>query len=182
MSEHRQAEVYRQAALLLTRAYNPVTSEQIYPWHHASGDFVVRIADGSAAIRLITVRQYAPTLGSGEDKLDEDAGLMALLVYFLNLTLRNRIDRLDGTGDAAWAGDVAVPATVHGFFEGLDEPIGVAFKPFLKSYSLSELVEVLAGVADQFRLMPPEKVLIETHLAAHAEHLYTLFQGGLGAA
>jgi len=160
----------------LTRAYDPVTGEQIYPWHHASGDFIVRVRDGSVGLRLISARQYAPTLAGHSDGLDEEAHLMALLVFFLNLTLRNRIDRLDGTGEAAWAGDVAVPATVTGFFEGLDRDIRSVFKAFLASYRFSELVEVLSLVANQYRLMPMEIPLLEIHLEAHGEQLYAALQ------
>ena len=85
LSEQQQAEVYRQVAFLLTRAYDPDTTEQIYPWHHASGDFILSVRRASVELRLITVRQYAPTLAGGGDTLDDDACLMALLVFFPQL-------------------------------------------------------------------------------------------------
>jgi hypothetical protein len=176
LSEQHQADVYRQVAYLLTRAYDPDATRQIYPWHHAAGDFVMRVSDASVSLRLITVRQYAPTLGGGDGELDDEARLMALLVFFLNLTLRNRIDRLDGTGDMAWAGSGAVAATVRGAMEALPMAIKGKFTDFLISYDVSELMGVLRMVADRYTLMPMEKDLIRAHLATHGEQLVAALQ------
>ena len=176
LSEQQQVDVYRQVAFLLTRAYDPDTTKQIYPWHHAAGDFIVRVSDASVSLRLITVRQYAPTLGGGDQGLDDEARLMALLVFFLNLTLRNRIDRLDGTGDMAWAGSRAVAATVGGAIEALPMAIKRKFSDFLISYDVSELMDVLQMVADRYTLMSMEKDVIRAHLASHGEQLIAAFQ------
>jgi hypothetical protein len=170
-------DVYHQVAYLLTRAYDPDSTRQIYPWHHAAGDFVMRVSDASVALRLITVRQYAPTLDGGDGELDDEARLMALLVFFLNLTLRNRIDRLDGTGDMAWAGSGAVAATVRGAIEALPIAIKSKFTDFLISYDVSELMDVLQVVADRYTLMPMEKDLVRAHLASHGEQLVEALQG-----
>lgn len=179
LSEQQQAEVYRQVAFLLTRAYNPDTTEQIYPWHHASGDFILRVNPASVELRLITIRQYAPTL-TGDDKgLDDDTRLMALLVFFLNLTLRNRLDRLDGTGDPAWADPLAVAATVQGFFEALPDELAMAFLGLLGAYGRAELVDLLTPVADRYRLMPMEQHVIHANLALHGVHLFEALQSVL---
>lgn len=171
LSDEQQVNAYHQVAYLLTRAYDPETTRQIYPWHHAAGDFVMRVSDASVALRLITVRQYAPTLGGGDGNLDDEARLIALLVFFLNLTLRNRIDRLDGTGNMAWAGSAAVAATVRGAMEAMPMAIKDQFTGFLMSYDASELMGVLRMVADRYALMPMEKDLIHAHLASHGEQL-----------
>jgi hypothetical protein len=176
LSPHKQADVYRQTAFLLTRAYNPLTSEQIYPWHHASGDFVLRTRGNGVELRLITVRQYAPTMGAGQGELDQEARLIALMVFFLNLTVRNRIDRLDGTGPPAWADAAAVPATVKGFFDALAVDQASEFETFLEAYRVDELTELLAMVADRYALMPMEKDLIHANLAPHAALLYETLQ------
>ncbi len=175
LSEQQQADVHRQVAFLLTRAYDPDTTDQVYPWHHAAGDFIVRVSDASVVLRLITVRQYAPTLGGGDKGLDDEARLMALLVFFLNLTLRNRIDRLDGTGDMAWAGSRAVVATVRGAIEALPMVTKSQFVDFLNSYDASELMDVLRMVADRYALMAMEKDVFRAHLASHGEQLLTAF-------
>ena len=179
LSEQQQAEVYRQVAFLLTRAYDPDTTEQIYPWHHASGDFVLRVRDASVELRLITVRQYAPTLTGDGDALDDDTRLMALLVFFLNLTLRNRIDRLDGTGEPAWADLLAVAATVQGFFEALPDELAAAFMGLLRAYDTAELLDILTPVADRYGLMPMEKRLIHANLASHGAQLFAALQSVL---
>jgi hypothetical protein len=176
LAAQQQAEVYRQAAFLLTRAYDPGTTEQIYPWHHASGDFVLRVRGASVDLRLITVRQYAPTLTGDDEALDDDARLMALLVFFLNLTLRNRLDRLDGTGEPAWADPRAVAATVQGFIEALPAELAVGFKGLLRAYDTAELVDLLTPVADRYGLMPMEQPLIHANLARHGEQLFEVLQ------
>ena len=176
LSDEQQLDVYHQVAYLLTRAYDPDATRQIYPWHHAAGDFIMRVSDASVALRLITVRQYAPTLGGGDGDLDDEARLMALLVFFLNLTLRNRIDRLDGTGDMAWAGSGAVAASVRGSIEALPMAIKIKFINLLISYDVSELMDVLQLVADRYVLMSMEKDLIRAHLASHGEQLVAALQ------
>jgi len=176
LSDAQQVDVYHQVAYLLTRAYDPESTRQIYPWHHAAGDFVMRVSDASVALRLITVRQYAPTLGGGDGDLDDEARLMALLVFFLNLTLRNRIDRLDGTGDMAWAGSGAVAASVRGAIEALPIAIKIKFIDFLMSYDVPELMDILQVVADRYALMPMEKDLVRAHLASHGEQLVAALQ------
>ena len=176
LTEPQQVEVYRQVAFLLTRAYDPDTTEQIYPWHHASGDFILRVHGASVELRLITVRQYAPTLAGDDEAMDDDARLMALLVYFLNLTLRNRLDRLDGTGEPAWADPRAVAATVQGFMEALPEELAAAFTGLLRAYDTAELVDILTPVADRYGLMPMEQRLIHANLAHHGEQLFEALQ------
>jgi hypothetical protein len=176
LSAGQQSEVYRRVAFLLTRAFNPLTTEQIYPWHHASGDFVLQIAGDSLDIRIIAVRQYAPTMGDGKGDLDPEARLTALLVFFLNLTIRNRLDRLDGTGLPAWADAAVVPETVKGFFDALDSDQSVEFQIFLRSYRIDELMELLVLVADRYRLMPMEDDLIGSHLKSHGTLLHETLQ------
>ena len=176
LAEQQQADVYRQVAFLLTRAYDPGTTEQIYPWHHASGDFILCVRGASVELRLITVRQYAPTLTGNDEGLDDDARLMALLVFFLNLTLRNRLDRLNGTGQPAWAGPLAVAATVQGFFEALPDELAAAFLGLLGTYGRAELVDILTPVADRYSLMPMEKRVIHANLAPHGVHLFEALQ------
>ena len=171
LTEQQQGEVYRQSAYLLTRAYDPQSTRQIYPWHHAAGDFILRVEGGPLALRLITVRQYAPTLAGDREALDDDARLTALMVFFLNLSLRNRLDRLDGTGPAAWADPVALPATVEGVFQALDAKPANALAGLLKTYRVSELIETLEALAERYGLMPAETELIRANLAPHAELL-----------
>ncbi len=165
-------DVYFQAAYILTRAYDPVTTRQIYPWHHASGDFILQYADKRVQLKLISVRQYALTLGGeGEMPMDEESRVMAAVVFFANLTLRNRIDRLDGTGELAWARGAAVDATVAGFQRALSESASRDLAPLLLSYGADDWATLLKAVAVQYMLMPAEEALFERHIDSHAASL-----------
>ena len=43
-----------------------------------------------------------------------------MVYFFLNLTLKMRLDKLDGVGETVWAGNFSVDATIQGFFEALN--------------------------------------------------------------
>jgi hypothetical protein len=43
LSTKQERTMYRKAAMILTACYDPVSSCQIFPWHHAAGDFVIRV-------------------------------------------------------------------------------------------------------------------------------------------
>lgn len=166
------ATVYAQTAFLLARAYDPATTRQIYPWHHAAGDFVLRTCNGTVNVKLITARQYAPTLETGTGKApDAETRLMAAVVFFANLTLRNRIDRLNGTGELVWADDTVVAATVDGFKRGLDGPLHADLTPLLLSYGFDDWQTLLTAVGTRYRLMPAEEDLWADRIADHAARL-----------
>lgn len=91
---------------------------QIFPWHHAAGDFVVRFRDPGLDVRLVTVRDFRPMFDAGATEAPRWF-LEALLLFFLNLTIRMRLDRLDGVGDLVWADQWVLLAAIEGFFQGL---------------------------------------------------------------
>ena len=110
-------EIYLQASRILTLYYGVKSSHLIYPWQHAAGDFVVKSANGVIDVRLTTARQYGPLVIFLEER--DTNPLMALLYFFLDLTLRMRVDRWEGVGRVVWAEDLCVGATVEGFFQAL---------------------------------------------------------------
>ena len=123
LSADQQAEIYRQAARILTYYYNVESFEQIFAFHHAAGDFIVRVENSVVDLKLISVRRYASLLRN-QDNLengspDVETILQALLLFFLGLSIRMRLDRSHGVGDIVWADRLAVAATLQGFFEGL---------------------------------------------------------------
>jgi hypothetical protein len=93
---------------------------------------------------------------------------MAAIVFFANLTLRNRIDRLDGTGKLAWADDAAVAATVDGFYRALDATSLPDLPSLLLSYAVEDWVALLAAVGAPYRLMADEQALLDRHIPDHA--------------
>ncbi len=73
------AEIFRQAALILTYYYDTKTFAEVYPWHHAAGDFVVKCSAGVVDVKLITLRQHAPRIVFPEHSFDNS--LKALLIF-----------------------------------------------------------------------------------------------------
>lgn len=185
LSAEQHSELYRQAARILAYYYNAETFEQIFAWHHAAGDFIVRIENGLVDLKLITVRRYAPLIQNLNHPENSVKGpemiLQALLLFFLGLSIRMRLDRLDGVGDITWADSRAVPATLEGFFEGLalkprtpelPDAIDQCFGYYLSLCSQQDLFELTAAVVDTFNPMFPETPIVKQHLAEHAASLH----------
>jgi hypothetical protein len=142
-------QLYFEATRILTRLYNPETFEQVYPWHHAAGDFVVRMNGSSIEIKLITVRNYA-ALHVAEEK-DPAAILQAMLLFFIGLSMRMRLDRDEGTGELVWAEANAVKPMVDGFLLGLAEMDDTPLLPdtplrclvyFISTFSRDDFIEM----------------------------------------
>ena len=58
--------------------------------------------------------------GSAAKPDDERALLDALVIFFIHLSVRMRLDRLDGVGAVAWAPNHCLAPMIDGFFQGLD--------------------------------------------------------------
>ena len=116
-SKEEVFEIFRQASRILTLYYNTKDFNQIYPWHHAAGDFIVKTGDRGIDVRLTTVREYQSIM----DYLSEETvnPMIAIVYFFLNLTIRIRLDKLDGVGETVWAGDFCVKATTEGFLDAI---------------------------------------------------------------
>lgn len=171
-------QVYSQAAKMMTLYYDIETFEQIFPWHHAAGDFVVKTQDKSLDVRLVTARQYAPMLGSSEGVSVHEA----LLFFLLNLSVRMRLDRLDGVGAVAWADDDCVEATVGGLVEGLwtREQQGVidgnfveGFLRFCRSLAKNDLSDGCHALIDACDPSAPDIPVIRSRLESHVRKLHT---------
>jgi len=117
LTSDQSFEIYRQASKILALFYDLKDSSQIYPWHHASGDFVAKVDDKKIDVRLTTARRYEPLMVFTEKEPLNP--LMALFYFFLNLSVRMRLDKLDGLGEVVWADDLCLEATVTGFLEAL---------------------------------------------------------------
>ena len=169
LSREHTLELYRQIAVVLTTYYNLESFEQIFPWHHAAGDFVVHCSSAGVEVRLITVRQYAAMYVS--DAADDDARLEAMLLFLINLSIRTRIDRLDGVGDFVWAEDGVVDATVQGFLECMAKRYPGyhhMFRQYAQAFQIREFCETVAG---SYNPCAPELPLILEHIADHAMQL-----------
>jgi hypothetical protein len=177
--------VYRQVALILTHYFHLATFEAIGAWHHAAGDFVVRLKEGRPEVRLITVREYRPLFRSRPESGDPSSTVQALLepvlIFLLNLSIRTRLDRLDGTGDLAWSDPLAVEATVTGVLDGLAEkappgelplPLDALLRRYLAACSGDDLLAMCAAIAAKnYPAGSAAYALIEGRLEEHAATL-----------
>ena len=184
LSIEQTLELYRKAAMILTCYYNIETLEQIYPWHHAAGDFVIKQVNDTLEVKLVSVRQYASLFKAnavGDQDRSVDFYLEAMLVFFLNLSIRMRLDRLDGVGEIVWAEDVAVEGTVIGCFDGLNlnpssglfkEPFVYLFRNHLLSCSKNDLLDLSQALVNRYNLRAPEVPIIKKNLKRHVKKLY----------
>lgn len=174
---------YRQAARILTCYYNVETFEQISSWHHAAGDFVLKCRNDSIDVKLITVRQYRPMFenDSGNENPDAELILEALMVFFLNLAIRMRLDRLDGVGEIVWSDNIALKGTLNGFFEGLalkplislfSEPLADCFQKHLLACSRIDFLDLNLSIVETYHPQAPEVPVIRRHLKKHVDNLY----------
>ena len=180
--------IYEKASEILTKFYNPESFEQIFPWHHAAGDFVVKRTGNSFDVRLITVRNYGALFGaipdsekSGSIEEDNDFLLHGLLFFYLNLSVRMRIDRIDGTGDYCLIDSKVTPFVLNGFLRGLSKKylsgsskrnIAEIFLEFAGQFSADELYEMLVMIVNSYNRDAPETALVKESLYEHYKLLF----------
>jgi hypothetical protein len=184
LSDLQTAALYLNAAMILTTCYDPITSHHIFPWHHAAGDFVVRVEDGQVAVRLITARDYVPLAPSLLETATEKDLLDALVLFFITLTLRMRLDRLDGVGKLVWAPDRCLSPVVDGFFRGLDltarasgfpDAFPDMFRHYLNRHRLTDLQDrARESTQTIYANQHGEREIISHHLDDHLTELYRL--------
>ncbi len=184
LTDAESHELLRQAAYILTCCYDQASFRQIYPWHHGAGDFVVRTGPGALAVKLITARQYEPLVDfDGEEESDR---IVAAIHFLLNLALRIRLDRMDGTGEPAWLDDFAVHAAVEGFFAGLAAteeadrliigPIA-EFLEIMRSFEAQEILEMYHSLLELYVEEDEDDFsLIKAEIPGHAEDMHKALQ------
>jgi hypothetical protein len=183
-SEKEAFEIFRQASRILTLYYNARSFKQVHPWRHAAGDFVVKTGADGLHVKLTTARDYQSIM----DFLSEDAvdPLIAMVYFFLNLTIGMRLDRLNGVGETVWAGDFFVQAATQGFFESLrimDEKGILAFGgiqrllSLLQSLDEDELERLFTPLLAFYQENSPAELhMIYAHLRGHVRSLCQALQ------
>jgi len=183
-SKEEGFEIFRQASKIFTLYYDIRGFNQIYPWHHAAGDFIVRSKDGIIDVKLTTARKYEPImLFSSKDTIDP---VVALTYFFLNLSIRMRLDRLDGIGVRAWADGFSVEALIQGFFEGLrimeaEGRYGLGqvkdLLSLFKGFDQEELAGIFYPLLDMYAKEDPgDFSVIQANLGSHTKELYEAIQ------
>ncbi len=182
LTEGQARAAYRGVAAILTGFYGLATTERVTSWHHAAGDFVLHLLDEDHVdVRLITLRDYRPMMANPTS--DPETALDALVVFLLDLSIRNRLDRLDGVGEIAWAEGDVVEATIEGFAQALrsrskefpSEGIGAFFR-HLASYPPEEMVALFDAVVSRFPQNTPEASLARRGSQPHVEQLLSAVQ------
>ncbi|MDI6889464.1 MAG: hypothetical protein QMC83_00775 [Thermodesulfovibrionales bacterium] len=181
LSSEQSFELYKQASKILTLYYDLKDFSQILHWHHAAGDFVVKLESTKIDVRLTTARRYEPLMILREK--DPVNPFLGLFSFFLNLTIRMRLDKLNGMGEVVWADDICLEAAVKGFLEALNlkeelkHYIGSAedFLRLLKSFGEEELKITLNPITDLYTKEEDFSVLIE-NLDNHVKKLYAILQ------
>jgi hypothetical protein len=184
LSNQQTSWLYRQAARIMTGYYNVSTFEHISPWHHAAGDFIIKNDKNHFDMKLITVRGYAPLFQLPDDQASDTGNaeqiLQALLIFFLKLSIRMRLDRIDGVGDIVWLDPAIVKSTVQGVFEALGhktadpnlpDAVDTCFKYYLSICSQEDLFELSESILPTFGSAAPEIPIIKQHLAEHVRLL-----------
>lgn len=172
--------IYEQIARTLTLAYDIRSGNQIFPWHHAAGDFIVDpigdTVDGAMPVRLITARGYEPLVD-----LDMENPLPGLFFFLLNLSLRMQLDRVDGVGEPVFLGDAVRRATLKGFFSALAVhpacmPAGFAddFLAFAAGFDEGQMLEIMVHMLDAWPPGPSEAEMILINLPSHCVSLTNL--------
>jgi len=178
LSSEQGFEIYRQAAEILTLYYDLSDFRLIYPWHHAAGDFVVKIEDNDQIdVKLTTVRGYEPFIGSGTNEAINP--VLALFYFLLHLSIQMRLDKLNGVGDVVWADEKCVDATLAGFFLGLESKKAFLnycgsqgeFLTLLRSFSVDDLATTFKPIIKQYENTKDFPV-IERNFGNHVDRLY----------
>jgi len=184
VSETDALEIYQQISRILTYYYDIETFEQISHWHHAAGDFIVKQEEQVLRVRLITARGYAPvTEFDAEEENKKMHILPSLLLFLLNLTLRMRLDRLNGTGKITMLGKRVITATLEGFLQALDEKssfydygdLRSVFTEFFRQFSSGQLIEIMGNILESYYHDPSEITLIKENLESHCKTLHFKF-------
>jgi hypothetical protein len=181
LSSEQSFEIYRQASKILTLYYDLDDFSEIFPWHHAAGDFVVKVMEETIDVRLTTARRYEPFIGFADHNTLNP--LLSLCYYLMNLTIRMRLDKLDGLGEVIWMNDICVEATVTGFFEALTlkrdlvNSIGDAeeFLALLQSFSVNDLKTLVNPLLEQYR-GTGDFSAVTSNSDKHIETLYVTLQ------
>ena len=189
LSVEQTKTLYAQVSEILTGYYNLESFEQIFSWHHAAGDFVVKTEKGKLELRLVTVRQYAAIIEDQKNTPttpdDPQRILQVLLIFFLSLSIHMRLDRLDGIGEMVWSDGVAVEATLIGFLEALSMKPDVASLPdsplacfiaYLASCTEGDLIALTEAIVSRFNPQMPELPIVKKNFGEHVETLYAAIQ------
>lgn len=184
LDEAQERLLYRKIAYILTLLYDIQSGAEVHPWHHAAGDFVLCQNGSDLHVRLITIRGYAPLL-EPQQASPPPSPWLRLLVFLCNLSIRNRLDRMDGVGQVCWFEEFVVEETLNGFRDALSAhaqkdmlPGGIAdgWQEAVSVLDPVTVYEMCDQIVDSYPPTAPEIDTIRQHLPDHAAALYGALQ------
>ena len=165
-SPEQRLSMYERSAYILTCFFDPATFYHIYPWHHSAGDFVVKFKNG-VGMKLTSVRDYRAMV---KPNMQYDIALITSLVYFfLNMSIKMRLDKENGIGKVLFAPDDIMGSIIKGFFSGMDELISKDLldqsykdhiRDFLTSLSQSELARLFHSMLEYYNKEDPSDMSV----------------------
>ncbi len=178
---------FRRAAAVLTDYLDDRSFRQIFPWHHAAGDFVVRLGPSGPEVRLVTARGFQRRVPRGRKPAGSRVWI-GLLHFLATLTLRMRLDRLDGVGPTVWAAPPWVFPVILGFLDGWERkargdpalPSPEEIVGVLHRLDPGEWLSILEAVLEQALVEEDEFSFLQPRLEDHAEALASSFAVGFG--
>ncbi|MGD9078022.1 MAG: hypothetical protein PVG96_01715 [Desulfobacterales bacterium] len=189
LSVEQTQTLYALVSKILTSYYNLESFEQVFSWHHAAGDFIVRVKNEKLDLKLVSVRRYEAIFGDQKNTqttpVDPQQILQALLIFFLNLSIHIRLDRLDGIGEMVWSDSLAVEATLVGFLEALSMKPDIPFLPdsplacfvaYLTSCSEKDLIDLTGAIINRSNPQMPGLAVVKKNINTHGEILYASIQ------
>jgi len=188
-SPHESLEIIRQASKILTLYYDTETYHQIFPWHHGAGDFVVRPRKDGIDVRLVTARGYEPIVSSVDgEQIDP---MTAIGYFFLNMTIKMRLDKAEGMGEPVWAPGFILRAVTEGFLEAVRTKAAKGRDEY-HAGSVESLIKILKELSEkniQSRIHaltlsykqhdPVDYEVIQRHSEDHAREVHRAIQDSL---
>jgi hypothetical protein len=181
-----QAEVggiIHQATKILTLYYDVLSGHSIRPWHHGAGDFIVNNEGPDVAVRLVTVRGLGPVPVLGESLPDV---IEQMVNFFLETSLKMRLDKHEGVGDPVWADAFVLPYVLTGFREGLEEKekqkdlsdlTANQILQSIKALSANDLENTLSHLINTYRHTEPQDYpFLAKRLKDHCTEMYAMLQ------
>ena len=184
VSEHEAYGIIRETSKILTLYYDLATCRRIIPWHHGAGDFPASIDSGKADVRLVTVRGYEPLSPGDERKPDHP--FTGVLLFFLEVMTKMRVDKREGVGDTTWADKVFVKAAADGFFDAMmiREEQGnngsmkvIDFIAFIKTLNRDEIKKLIKSQLTEYQAYDTSDYhVINARLEEHANDIFNIVQ------
>lgn len=177
-------ELFKQAAKILTLYVDGLDFSQIHPWHHGAGDFVVRAEGGECTVRLTTARNYKPILFLPAGQ--RESPYLSFLYFLLNMTIRMRLDRVEGIGKTIWIEPWVLLPVLNGFFDAIQGMIEdkrkLLFEPsdfriLLRSFTKEDFVKLLEPLLGLYEKEKDHELpIIRENLVSHGADLYRVCQ------